>query len=78
VSSDEFIGMNAIALILVACLPHVGQCKSIVQHPAPTSDRECTERAEKLQQAVAGTIDDAGYRPIQVTCLYAYPDRDGE
>jgi len=27
--------MNVIALVLVACLPHTGQCKSIVQHPAP-------------------------------------------
>jgi hypothetical protein len=78
VINDEFIGMNAIALILVACLPHVGQCKSIVEHPAPASDKECTERAEKLQQTQAGTIDDAGYRPIQVTCMYAYPAQDGE
>jgi hypothetical protein len=70
--------MNAIALILVACLPHLGQCKSIVQHPAPTTDRECSERAAMLQQTLAGTIDDAGYRPIQVTCMYGYLDRDAE
>jgi O-acetylhomoserine/O-acetylserine sulfhydrylase-like pyridoxal-dependent enzyme len=70
--------MNAIALILVACLPHIGQCKSIVQHPARTTDKECSERAAKLQQALAGTIDDAGYRPIQVTCMYGYLDRDTE
>jgi hypothetical protein len=57
---------------------HVGQCKSIVQRPTPATDRECTERAANLQHALAGTIDDAGYRPIQVTCMYAYPDRDGE
>jgi hypothetical protein len=66
--------MNAIALILIACLPHFDQCKSIVQHPAPTSDRECTARAAELQRTLAGTIDDAGYRPIQVTCIYAPSD----
>ena len=70
--------MNAIALVLIACLPHIGQCKSIVQHPAPATDRECIERAEMLQQALTGTIDDAGYQPIQVTCMYAYPDQDVE
>jgi O-acetylhomoserine/O-acetylserine sulfhydrylase-like pyridoxal-dependent enzyme len=70
--------MNEIALVLIACLPHVGQCKSIVQHPTPATDTECTERAANLQHTLAGTIDDAGYRPIQVTCMYAYPDRDGE
>ena len=70
--------MNAIALVLVACLPHVGQCKSIVQHPAPATDRECTERAARLQRTLVGTIDDAGYRPTQVICMYAYPDRDDE
>src|SRR4029077_3378216 len=69
---------NAIALVLIACLPHVGQCKSIVQHPTPATDTECTERAANLQHTLAGTIDDAGYRPIQVTCMYAYPDRDSE
>jgi hypothetical protein len=69
--------MNAIALVLIACLPHMGQCKSIVQHPAPTTDKECSERAARLQQTLAGTIDDSGYQAIQVTCLYAYPDRDG-
>jgi hypothetical protein len=31
-----------------------------------------------LQRALAGTIDDAGYQPIQVTCMYAYPDQDVE
>ena len=70
--------MNAIALVLIACLPHIGQCKSTVQHPAPTSDKECSERAARLQQTLAGTIDDAGYRPLQVTCLFGYPDRDSE
>jgi hypothetical protein len=68
--------MNAIAL-MIACLPHTGQCKSTVQHPAPATDKECTDRAEKLVQTLAGTIDDAGYWPVQVTCLYAYPERDG-
>jgi len=42
------------------------------------TDTECTDRAANLQHTLAGTIDDAGYRPIQVTCMYAYPDRDGE
>jgi O-acetylhomoserine/O-acetylserine sulfhydrylase-like pyridoxal-dependent enzyme len=70
--------MTAIALVLIACLPHVGECKSIVQHPAPITDRECSERAAKLQQTLAGTIDDAGYQPIQVTCMYGYPDRENE
>jgi hypothetical protein len=69
--------MNAIALILIACLPHTGQCKSIVQHPAPPTGKECTDRAEKLVQTLAGVIDDAGYRPVQLTCLYAYPERGG-
>jgi len=68
--------MNTVALILVACLPHFGQCKSIVQHPAPRTHEECTERAAKLQNNLAGTIDDAGYRPIQVTCLYAASEAD--
>ena len=62
--------MTGIALVLIACLPYVGQCKSIVQHPAPATDKECTERAAKLQQTLAGTIDDADYRSIQVTCMY--------
>jgi O-acetylhomoserine/O-acetylserine sulfhydrylase-like pyridoxal-dependent enzyme len=70
--------MNAIALVLIACLPYIGECKSIVQHPTPATHRECAERAANLQHTLAGTIDDAGYRPIQVTCMYAYPDRDGE
>lgn len=70
--------MNAIALILIACLPQSAQCKSIVQHPAPVTHEECSARAAKLQQTLAGTIDDAGYRAVQVTCMYAYPDRDGE
>jgi len=39
---------------------------------------ECSERAANLQQTLAGTIDDAGYRPVQITCMYANPDRDGE
>ena len=53
--------MNAIALVLIACLPYIGECKSIVQHPTPVTDGECAERAAKLQQTLAGTIDDAGY-----------------
>jgi len=70
--------MNAIALVLVACLPHLGQCKSIVQHPPPATDTECAMRAEELQRKLAGTIDDAGCRPIKVTCLYARPGQDDE
>lgn len=70
--------MNAIALILIACLPHIGQCKSIVQHPAPATNQECSERAARMQQTLAGTIDDAGYQPVQVTCMYAPPDPDDE
>lgn len=70
--------MTEIALVLIACLPHMGECKSIVQHPAPATDSECSERAAKLQQTLAGTIDDAGYQPIQVTCMYAYPGWDEE
>ena len=68
--------MNAIALVLVACLPHTATCKSIVQHPAPVSQEECNQRAEQLQRTLAGTIDDAGYQPLQITCLYAPEDRD--
>jgi hypothetical protein len=43
-----------------------------------TTDGECTERAAELQRTLTGMIDDADYRPIQVTCMYAYPDRDRE
>ncbi len=70
--------MNAVALILVACLPHFAQCKSTVQHPAPRTHEECNERALKLQHSLAGTIDDAGYQPFQVTCLYGDSEADGE
>ena len=70
--------VNVIALVLVACLPHTGQCKSIVQHPAPKTHDECQARAAKLQRTLTGTTDDAGYRPIQVTCMYADPEKDGE
>jgi hypothetical protein len=70
--------MNAIALVLVACLPHFSQCKSIVQRPTPNTNSECIERAAELQRTLAGTIDDTGYQPIQVTCMYARPDHDDE
>jgi len=70
--------MNAIALVLVACLPHTDTCKSIVQHPAPATHEECDERAQKLTQNLAGSMDDAGYLPLQVTCLYGPEERDGE
>jgi hypothetical protein len=64
--------MNALALVLVVCLPYTGQCKSIIQRPAPTTHEECNDRAVKLQRTLAGSIDDAGYRPVQVTCMYGY------
>jgi hypothetical protein len=70
--------MKAIALVLVICLPHTNMCKSQVQHPAPATHEECSERAATLQRTLAGSIDDSGYRPLQVTCLYAPSDRDGE
>jgi O-acetylhomoserine/O-acetylserine sulfhydrylase-like pyridoxal-dependent enzyme len=70
--------MNAIALVLIVYLPHTGKCKSIVHHPAPATHQECSERAANLQQTLAGTIDDAGYLPVQITCMYANPDLDGE
>jgi len=70
--------MNAIALILVACLPHTNTCKTLIQRPAPQSQQECNERAMKLQATLAGSIDDAGDQPLQVTCLYAPEDRNGE
>jgi hypothetical protein len=53
--------MNAIALVLIACLPHVGQCKSIVQHPTPATDRECTERAANLQHTLEA---ERGLEPV--------------
>jgi hypothetical protein len=65
--------MNIIALVLVACLPHGTQCKSMVQHPTPVSHEECNARAAEMQQKLAGTMDDAGYRPLQVICMYGDP-----
>jgi hypothetical protein len=62
--------MHPITLVLVACLPHTADCRFEVQHPAPATHEECDRRAEKLQQTLAGSIDDAGYQPIQVTCTY--------
>lgn len=69
--------MSPIALILVACLPHGDHCKSIVQHPAPVSHEECNRRAANLQQQLAGSIDDSGYQPTQVICLYGDAAQDG-
>ncbi|HYM01314.1 MAG TPA: hypothetical protein VET85_00125 [Stellaceae bacterium] len=68
--------MSVIALVLVACLPHNGSCKSLVQHPAPISHEECSERAAAMQKTLAGSIDDSGYQPLQVICLYSDPDKD--
>jgi len=66
--------MNAIALVLVACLPHLSQCKSIVQHPTPNP----IGSAPSVQRRLTGTIDDTGYQPIQVTCMYARSDQNDE
>ena len=68
--------MNAIALVLVACLPHTGECKQVIQHPAPKSDAECSARAADLQKTLAGTIDDAGYQPMQVICMFGNSEQD--
>ncbi|HZB91169.1 MAG TPA: hypothetical protein VE397_07005 [Stellaceae bacterium] len=68
--------MNAIALVLVACLPHTGECKQMIQHPAPKSDAECSARAADLQKTLAGTIDDAGYQPMQVICMFGNSEQD--
>jgi hypothetical protein len=68
--------MNAIALVLVACLPHTGECKQMIQHPAPKSDAECSARAADLQKSLAGTIDDAGYQPMQVICMFGNSEQD--
>jgi hypothetical protein len=64
------VEMNVIAMVLVACLPHTSQCKQEIQHPAPKSDAECSARAEELQKRLAGSIDDGGYQPIQVICMF--------
>lgn len=68
--------MGAIALILVACLPHSGQCKQVVQYPTPISHEDCSTRAEALQHRLAGSIDDSGYRPVQVICLYGDAEQE--
>ena len=68
--------MNIIALVLVSCLPHGTNCKSDVQYPTPVSHEECNERAEKMQQTLAGTIDDSGYRPLQVICRYGDSEQE--
>jgi hypothetical protein len=70
--------MNAIALVLVACLPHSAQCTSQVQHPSPQSHEECTRRAAELQKSLAGTMDDSGYRPLQVICIYGDSEQDAK
>ena len=70
--------MNIIALVLVTCLPHGAQCKSVVQHPTPASHEECNARAAEMQAHLAGTIDDSGYRPLQVICLYGNGEQEQE
>lgn len=62
--------MNVIALVLVTCLAHGTQCKSVVQHPTPVSHEECNKRAAEMQKNLTGTMDDSGYRPLQVICMY--------
>ena len=68
--------MNVIALVLVACLPHTSHCKQEIQHPAPKTDAECSARAAELQKNLAGTIDDAGYQPLQVICMFGNPEEE--
>ena len=70
--------MNALALVLVVCLPYTGQCKSIIQRPAPTTHEECNDRAVKLQRTLARSIDDPGYRPVQRTCMYGGSETEAE
>ena len=45
---------------------------------APASASVPTNQKVPYYLPLAGTIDDAGYRPIQVTCMYAYPYRNDE
>jgi hypothetical protein len=76
VDNEVEIVTKAIALVLVACLPHGDHCISTVQHPAPISAEECNLRAITLTDTLAGSIDDAGYRPLQVICLYGDAEQD--
>ncbi|HUJ99195.1 MAG TPA: hypothetical protein VLV85_13170 [Stellaceae bacterium] len=34
------------------------------------SHEECNRRAVQMQETLAGSIDDSGYQPQQVICLY--------
>jgi hypothetical protein len=68
--------MNVITLILVACLPHSADCKQVIENPAPASHEECNQRAAVLQKTLAGTIDDAGYQPLQVICRYSGTEQE--
>jgi hypothetical protein len=63
--------MGLIVLIVVSCLPHGSDCRSVVQQPTPTTNEECNRRAAELRNVLAGTIDDAGYVPHGVTCVYS-------
>jgi hypothetical protein len=69
--------MSVIALVLVTCLPHSDHCRSLVQHPYPASHEECNQRAFNLQKTLAGSIDDTGYMPRQVICMYG-PSEEAE
>jgi len=62
--------MDAIALVIIACLPHTNECRSLVQQPPPLMREECNRRAEDLQRTLTGSIDDSGYVPRGVTCFY--------
>jgi hypothetical protein len=68
--------MNIIALVLVTCLAHGTQCKSVVQHPTPVSHEECNKRAAEMQRTLTGTIDDSGYRPLQVICMFGNSEQE--
>jgi len=70
--------MSVIALVLITCLGHGTHCKSVVQHPAPVSYEECSQRAAEMQKTLAGTMDDSGYRPLQVICMYGNPEPDAK
>ena len=53
VATQDINQMNVIALVLIACLPLIRQCKSIVQHPASATDNASAERGGKLVQTLA-------------------------
>ena len=66
--------MRAVVLLLIACLPHSERCKQEIQRPMPANEKECDARMAELRKKLAGTIDDAGYVPLQVLCMYGDDD----